>query len=150
MLFRSVRDALEFRDHQRSGYAAFDVGDPILATAAPRPAAPKDGAFKLGDYVTTSASPKDVGRVVSAQGSKLTLRFLHYATLSESAEVSANLRRIAFRRYAVGTSLDVTWGGKTWEAKVKATDGDFAFITYPGWPSYWDEWILEDRVVRER
>jgi hypothetical protein len=145
-----VRDALKFRDHQRSGYAAFDVGDPVLATAATRAAAPTSGKFALGDYVTAATNPKDVARIVSAQGTTLTLRYLHYATLSESTEAAANLRPVTFRRYPVGTSLEVTWGGKTWDAKVKQVDGDFAFITYPGWPSYWDEWILDDRVVRQR
>jgi hypothetical protein len=41
----------------------------------------------------------------------------------------------------------VWWGGKTWSAKVVRTDGDFHFITYPGWPSIWDEWILSDRIA---
>lgn len=145
-----VRDALKYRDHQRAGFAAFAVGDPTLAPAATPAVAPVGVKLALGDYVTTAAAPKDVGRIVSAQGSKLTLRFLHYATLSERAEAAANVRALTFHRYTVGASLDVTWGGKTWEAKVTKVDGDFAFITYPGWESYWDEWILDDRVVRER
>ena len=27
------------------------------------------------------------------------------------------------------------------------TDGDFHFITYPGWPAYWDEWVLSNRIA---
>ena len=48
----------------------------------------------------------------------------------------------------MGTELLVEWGGREWPAVVTAQEDDFAFITYPGWPHYWDEWILEDRVRR--
>ena len=38
------------------------------------------------------------------------------------------------------------WGKRLWDAKVLRRDGDFHFITYPGWPSVWDEWVLSDRI----
>lgn len=144
-----VRDALKYRDHQRSGYAVFEMGDATLAAAATPAVAPTGTKLKLGDYVVTASAPKDVGRIVSAQGATVTLRSLHYATVSDRTEPLVALRPVTFHRYTTGASLDVLWEKKTWPAKVKQADGDFIFITYPGWPSYWDEWITGDRVVRE-
>jgi hypothetical protein len=43
--------------------------------------------------------------------------------------------------------VEVLWKGTPYEARILKVDGDFHWITYPGWPSYWDEWVMSDRIV---
>ena len=38
-------------------------------------------------------------------------------------------------------------GGKEWDAKVLAVQDGFHWITYPGWAPYWNEWVMDDRIV---
>lgn len=142
-LDRAVKDAMRFRERQRSG-SFLDAVDPVLAIGL-RIGPPRTGAM-AGRFALAPGG--EVVRVSRDDGTTAEVRAYDYARTRDSRVALASLHGIPATRYPVGAELVVEWGGRSWPAVVRESDGDFAFITYPGWPSYWDEWILEDRVVQ--
>ncbi len=141
------RDAMKARERQRAGASTegFPEGFALATRSGPR--APADGA--VGAYVEVERGAKgaSVARVIAARGDRVDVQFYDYSDKDTETVPAAATRPVRFRSYAVGAELSVVWGGKRWPARVTRVDGDFSFITYPGWPSYWDEWILSDRVA---
>lgn len=137
----AVRSAMRYRERQRSG-AFITALDPTLEIAR-RSGAPRSGS-RAGTFLRTREGA--VVRVQRDDGTRATVRAFLYATTHDTEVPLDELAPITDTRYTVGTHLSVAWGGRVWPAVVTQTDGDFAYITYPGWPSYWDEWILSDRV----
>lgn len=142
------RDAMKFREKQRAG-ASIDGFDPGWVLSERRgPAVRLGGDEKLGAYVEAARkSTWDVARIVGAEGANRQVQFYDYSDKDTVPIAASSTRPISFTRYPVGEKLQVFWGGKQWKAEVTRVDGDFSFITYPGWPAFWDEWILSDRVA---
>jgi len=153
-LASEVADAMKYRERQRAGYSCYGVpGDTVMArTQGRRPeagAAPEP--YRPGRYLEASDG---VGwqpvRILSTTGAQSVVRFYHYSDAMDVPTPHRELRPIRFQRYPAGAALRVEWEKKTWDAKVLEVDGDFHKITYPGWPAYWNEWILSDRIVSSR
>ncbi len=143
-----VKDAMKYREGQR--YGDFIAGLPDttpLALARGRRPSPGGPPLIAGDYVR---APHERGalpaRIREAGSAESVVRFYLYNHAEDRRLPNGSLVPIRFRRYPAGQALRVYWGGKLWDAKVLQTDGDFHFVTYPGWPSYWDEWITSSRV----
>jgi hypothetical protein len=85
----------------------------------------------------------------AAGGGRVRLRLLSYATVGEAWVAASEAAPLRHATHPVGAALRVDWGGKAWEARVTAVEGEFMRITYPGWPEVWDEWILAPRVLGE-
>lgn len=145
------RDAMKYMDRQRAGVALQTLAAAQIAAAKAQPAAPAGlKAVSLGEYVTVGTDTT-VYRLVGQRGGDALLRTLNYATLSERSAAVSELRPIQFRTWPVGAEIDVSWGGKLWDAKViDASQDGFMRITYVGWPAYWDEWVLDDRVAEKK
>lgn len=143
-----AREALKARDRQRAGVAipSTALAGIELAEAPAPPAAP--AGLALGQYVSGDGGV--VLRVVGARGGDVLARGLDYATVSERAVPPAGLRPIVYRHWDKGAAVDVEWGGRLWDAHVKDVEGDFMRVGYDGWPVFWDEWVLDDRVKGER
>lgn len=137
----AVRDGMRYVENQRSGSYLGGV-DPSLAISARR-GEPRVGT-SAGRYLRTASG--EVVRVEGDDGRTATVRTYDYANHRDTRVALASLTAIENAHYPVGARLSVEWGGREYPAVVTAVDGDFARITYPGWPSYWDEWILADRV----
>lgn len=150
-LDREVADAMKFRESQRSARTDRGIGDDFaLATTIPGGAfgAETESAFPLGSYaIAPRGSDRLMVRVRAKHENALSVRLFHYANAEDFVVPAEDLETPAWKRYPKDTELAVTWGGKLWDAKVIATDGDFHRIHYPGWPAYWDEWILSDRIA---
>lgn len=147
-----VAQAMKHREAQRHGYFVRGVSaSEALARSAPRPRGQPGAPFAPGAYVrVTAGEARGVARVREAGATDSLVQFYRY-NQAESLRVKNDaLAPSTFRRVATGSDVSVFWGGKIWDARVQKTDGDFHFITYPGWPSYWDEWILSDRIAGER
>lgn len=89
-------------------------------------------------------------RVRERRGDVLAVELYDYALESIEHVPAGTVRPQRFERYEPGAALRVSWGGRTWDAEVLRVDDDFHLITYPGWSSWWDEWIASDRVVARR
>lgn len=136
-----VRTAMRYRENQRSG-ANLGSLDPRLAMST-RSGAVRTGSL-AGQFMRVRSG--EIVRVQRDEGGQATVRGYDYAGYRDYEVSASALTPLSSTHYAVGTEMMVEWGGRTWPARVTATDGDFALITYPGWPAYWDEWILPDRV----
>jgi hypothetical protein len=148
-----VSDAMKFRDRQRSGFIDKGVGGSFAlarVVGSSTYGSRLPGGFAVGDYGVVKRNGADeAGRVMGGDASALNVRLYHYADAEDVVVNPAEIAKPIFKQYIKDTVVTVLWEGKEWEAKVVRTDDDFHFITYPGWPSYWDEWILSDRVVRQ-
>ncbi len=144
------RDAMKFRENQRFGFE--NAGLPpewrLTERRADSAASPR-ASTPVGSYVQAERprAGERVARIVGAYADDLDVQFYDYSDAILEKVSKTKVRPIAFTRYPVGAKISVTWEGKVWPAEVTKVDGDFEYITYPGWPSYWDEWILSDRVV---
>jgi hypothetical protein len=138
-----VAAAMKYRENQRHGFWAQGIAEDT-------PVATRHGkaAARAGGYVRVSrAGSEAVARVREPGPSETLVRFYHYNHAEDARVPSSSLSPIVYEHYAPGASLRVFWGDKLWDARVRERDGDFQLVTYPGWPSYWDEWILSDRVA---
>jgi len=144
-----VGDAMKFREKQRSGFfGADDARDLRIAKVSGK--SPRGKSDRVGSYVQAR---HDRGwltaRVLSESDDGAKVRFYFYSDAEDVRVKSKDMRAITFRRFDQGAELRVFWGGKLWDAKVLRREGDFHRITYPGWPSYWDEWVMSDRIASE-
>lgn len=146
-----VRDAMKYRERQRSGLALHGV-DPgfvlvrVRGGAAPPPAI--DGPFAYRDYVTVVEDGAErAGRVVGRREGRYVVELLDYSARRLVERPAEEVRRITFERHPAGSLVGVLWRGRAYRAKVIDTDGDFHRITYLGWPAQWDEWVLSNRIT---
>jgi hypothetical protein len=149
-LASEVGDAMKYREKQRHGFRSHGLaGSYALASAAQRPAVAK-GPFAVGHYVNAPRGgvTRPV-RVREAGTERSRVRFYDYSDSQDTEVANRDLTPITFDHHPVGKVLKVIWGGKIYDAKVTRVDGDFHFITYPGWPSHWDEWVMSDRITSE-
>jgi hypothetical protein len=135
-------------DHQRAAVGLFEQPpETIVAAATGAMPRAKVGDFHVGEFVEAPRDGKLVtGRLVGSRGDRATVSFFDYADRTESDFPLSDLRAVAFKRYPLRAKVQVSWGGKLWPAEIIGTSGDFHLITYTGWPSYWDEWVLSDRI----
>lgn len=154
-----VKDAMKQRDAQRAGVAMGSLSPratlasragPALALApspAWGPAGPGVGAWVRAQRGGASAPARVVAR---PDAGRATVEFYDYSDKSRADLPLAHLTPPTFARHPIGAQLRVTWGGKVWDANVLRVDDDFHLITYPGWSSWWDEWVTSDRIVGTR
>jgi hypothetical protein len=148
-LSTEVRAAMLFREGQRYGYHRASVApDVVVGTTVSLDGRPERLPANRRRYVEIE-TPRgwQVARVRAAAGDQLTVRTYDYSLSTDHQVAVAQTRPIEFRHYAAGAAVEVYWGGKVWPAKVERADGDFHFISYPGWPAYWNEWVTSRRIV---
>jgi hypothetical protein len=131
------REALAYLDHQRAGVLLGHPAELVLSRPPTRVKRNAVGgsAFHVGDYVGIRQKGHRVtARIAASAGDDVTVSIFDYSDRTQITVVADQLERVTFDHYPVGRRLKVEWGGKLWPAEIKATDGDFHFITYPGWP----------------
>jgi hypothetical protein len=148
-LSSEVRDAMLYREGQRHGFHRGKVGPETLValvqggTEKARELPPNRRRY----VITDTPRGSQVARVRAVGDGELKVRTFDYSTSTDHQIAAGEARPIEFRRYPVGAAIKVYWGGKVWPARVTAAEGDFHFITYPGWPAHWDEWVTSRRIV---
>lgn len=147
---REVSTAMMYREMQKCGVSLTGVKAEFKLGATAKQAAPgiaKMG-FKNGDYVwAPDKGQQRPARVLGFGDGKYDVEFYDYSDKRVVRTAPADLKAIAYRRHKVGDEITVLWGGQPYKAKVLRLDGDFHFITYPGYESSWDEWVLSNRIV---
>ena len=150
-LIGEVSAAMKFREFQMFGHShhGIDVDFRLARVNGTRKltAGPK-GGFRVGEYVYASDKGKRrPARVVGFGEGKYDIEFYDYSDKRVVKLAGERLEPIRFKTYKTDQELQVMWGGKPWKAKVVKVNGDFHFITYPGWGPEWNEWVLSDRIV---
>ncbi len=138
-----VAEVMKYREGQRHGYdAAPPAGEWLVAKSRGKgKAAPAKWVMVPG-----SAGPV-AARVLARKRSTVQVEAYNYSDYVLAELPAAKVKPLVLKTWAKGARLDVTWNGQVYEAKVlKVVDG-FHYITYPGWPSVWDEWVTASRIV---
>lgn len=140
-----VHASMKHREGQRSGFA--NEGVPAGLSVVRVKQQSELGVTQRRRYLEARIDQRwRPVRLRSVQGKRRTVRLYGYADYRDVALTAGHTRTVNFRRYPVGSSIRVYWGGKLWDAKVERSDGDFHFVSYPGWPAYWNEWITSRRI----
>jgi len=161
-----VKDAMRHRESQRYGYANHGVPDDlVIAASRVNPDVDgRDGAssgeLKRRGWVKAPRTDagkhkgKAIARILTLEkgegrkaGGKALVEFYDYSDATRTWVPLTDLEPITLQTWPVGTTLDVTWQGQVYQAKVLKLDDGFMYITYPGYDARWDEWISAPRVV---
>ena len=120
----------------------------MLASAKARKKPPAARRFAPKEYVLVFTGKSSVvGRIVGYRGKAYVVQTQGYVDRDTLVVHESKLRKLTFDRYAQGAEIRVLWGSRLWKAKVVKSDGDFHWITYPGWDKVWDEWVLSNRIL---
>ncbi len=161
-LAREVEGAMKHRDRQRAGVALGSLSPAVALAPRAGGATPGGGAApsaawgpggpEIGAWVQAQrgqgAAPARV--VARPDGQRATVEFYDYSDKSRAEVLLSAVTPPVFAHHPVGARLRVIWAGKVWDANVLRVEGDFHLITYPGWSSWWDEWVASDRIVATR
>lgn len=148
----AVREAMRFRESQRWGYVNFGAAESGIIERA-KNVKLRDGFAYPGRNGRRWALSRwdDLIVPVKIVGEKpgfVLAEIYSYSRKEERIVRVDDISSIPVQTIPVGTKLRVLWGGKKWDAKVLKSEDGMHYITYPGWPSYWDEWITDDRIVK--
>lgn len=150
-LAAEVADAMRFRERQRSGFA--DEGFPEDLRLAPAVRSARleglgPGAWPYRTYLLgRDGSEWLPARVLGGRGGATLVEFYRYSERSRTFLAADRLKPIEGKEYPVDARVEVTWGDRTWEARILKVEDGFHLITYPGWSAEWDEWVMSDRIV---
>jgi hypothetical protein len=148
-----VAAAMRYRERQRYGYATYGITTEyrVVTVDVTRPHPPvTKGIYAIGEYVLAFESGRlRPARIINWSSGKYVVEFYHYSDKSQLAVPPIQLRKITPKTYPEGTNLVVLWEDKPYAAKVLKVEQGFHLITYPGWSTDWDEWILADRILGE-
>lgn len=144
-----ARDAMKYRERQRSGVGL--AGLPrtfVVADTKGSGWLRQNTPLEKGAYLEVSPSGSvEVGRVLDTSGSTVDVELYHYSDKSKVQVQVADAKPPVFQRFPASSKIHVYWKNKAYDAEVKRVEGDFHFITYTGFESYWDEWVLSDRIA---
>lgn len=145
-LHDGVRDAMAYREAQRSDlHVAGVVRTLRLAPAtAPRPDLP--GAFAAGQHVRLQGRRAGVGRVLGAEEGRVLVRSYSYASHRDRWHPAESLTALSFPTRAVGDAVQVRRGADRLPGVVLLVDGPFHRVGFPWWPELEPRWILGDRL----
>jgi hypothetical protein len=148
-LAAEVRDAMTFREGQRSGFVNRGVpGDFVMSKARTMHAERGQGNLAIGRYVWAKDNERfRAARIVGRDGNKPIVQFFDYTEKHEKTLNPSDVKVQEFQHFPVGSQLQVQWGGKPWAAKVLQVQGDFHLVHYEKYDDSWDEWVLSHRII---
>lgn len=149
-----VFNSMKYREHQRSGnYIPFNLDDIKFSNKQDENYVYKKiaGDFKAGDYVFGNYLNKwQCARILDYKKGWYLVEFYFYTDKKDIELPPDKIKQEIFVNLPAGKNITVQWGGKNWNAKIIKEENGFHLITYPDWPSFWDEWIAYDRVVLDK
>jgi hypothetical protein len=145
---REVGRAMRYRERQRHGYGSWNTADTLVLSrtvSGPHPA-PHHG-YALGDYALVNTGNKwETARLTGLTNAGASCELYHYSDKKTVFLSWDRVKKITFKSHPAGSTVDVLWGGTWYRAKILKVEDGFHWITYPGWPSVWDEWVMDDRI----
>ncbi len=152
-LAAEVAEVMKYREGQRHGFDASPAARLLtVATTRGQPARKRGSSGMVAaptrQWVTVPVSGGRLpARVLGRKTSTVQVEAYNYSDYVRVEVPLDQARPLILKTWPPGTRLDVTWNGQIYEAKVlKVADG-FHYITYPGWPSVWNEWLTASRIV---
>ncbi len=69
-----------------------------------------------------------------------------YINTSNSSEIKPAVDQSIAALYAVGSKVEISWGGSWYKGSVLEVKGDQYKINYNGYGDSWNEWVRKDRL----
>jgi hypothetical protein len=146
-----VAAAMEYRERQRSGFAAEGLPPDYKLAPADRTRkapGPIPGGFLLKEYVLAQDGRENhPGRILAWRDGKYAVEFYDYSDKRTVMLPASALAKIKFETHRPGETVTVLRDGRPLRATVVEVEGDFQRVTYADRPALWDEWVLSDRIV---
>ena len=147
-MHQEVKDAMKYREMQKSSFRNSRVpGSLVIAkntnVKKPAPSQPPVGSYVLG-YFNEGWKPC---RILEGGTGQVTAEFFFYCEKKRASLTPSQIKPFHMVRYDEGKTVQVIWNSKPYQARILRLEDDFHFITYPGFSSEWDEWVLYDRIV---
>jgi len=146
-----VSSEMKFRERQLSGctFAGLPKSWRLARTkGATVPPGPAPGSFPLKEYVEAPYEKETrVGRIVGWEKGRYLVEFYGYTEKTRGAFTPAQLSAVKFKQCEPGKTVTVSWRNEPVAARVVRLQNGFHLISYIGWPSYWQEWVLADRIL---
>lgn len=89
-------------------------------------------------------------RIVDARSGRYHVHYYGWEDSDDEWVTAAQIRKLKTVEYAVGTSVEVSWQGKWYSAKVLKVDRGVHLIHYDGYDDSWDEWVSDKRIRPQR
>jgi hypothetical protein len=146
---REIDDAMKYTEWQRAG-SYLPQPELVLGARAPGPdfgvEADAVPGFPAGTYAWlydyTSV------RVRTIEGEAVIADHVKYASIDQVPLAPDSLYPVELTVYEVGSPVEV-WDmdfATLYPAVVLEVSDDFHYVTYPGYGSIYDEWVLSDRI----
>lgn len=144
---RAVSQAMKYWEFQMYGYALHGVDQTAIISPSLRRRPVLTGPFRNGQYAFARLpSGWAAVRIVGRSTKGYLCRTYKYNRNVDTLVSETLVKPATFRHYPPGQFVQVRWQRRLWKAKILKRVGDFHLITYPGWPSYWDEWVMSNRI----
>jgi hypothetical protein len=137
-----IAEAMKARERQRHGFKISGLSNEIVLSRASGQRPPN-----AGEYVAAPFRRQILpARVLRRDGPRLLCEFYFYSEKKTSWLESSRVKPLGFRTFAPGSQVQVIWNGRPYPARVLKQEDGFHWITYTGYDSSWDEWVMEDRI----
>lgn len=104
-------------------------------------------SFPRGSYVAVRFGNKwRPGRVLFVRKSGYKVRLYAYNSYQELKVKRRRLKAISFRSWKQGQLVRVRWSKHWFPARIRRVRNHFHLISYLGWPRFWDEWVMGNRI----
>lgn len=144
---QELEQAMKYREKQRNGFALFGIDNNYIIGNAVSKAEEGDDVYPVGSYAQAFYEKVwQPVRIIGMSEGRYRCEFYHYSD-KEAVVLSADqLKIMHFVVYPENLKVQVLWEGEYYDAKILKSEDGFHYITYPGYESYWDEWVMYDRI----
>ncbi len=85
-------------------------------------------------------------RIVDVRGGRYHVHYYGWEDSDDEWVTAAQIRNLKTVEYAVGASVEVSWQGQWYAAKVLKNERGVHLIHYIGYDEGWDEWVSDKRI----
>jgi hypothetical protein len=142
-LAEDIRDDMAFAEGQRS----------VFVTTGNFPAEMLVGPAqqKINPQISRRVEVRSEGdwykaRVVDVRGGRYHVHYYGWEDSDDEWVTAAQIRNLKSVEYAVGTSVEVSWRGKWYPARILKVERGVHLIHYVGYDDGWDEWVSAKRI----
>jgi hypothetical protein len=142
-LAEDIRDDMAFAEGQRS----------VFMTTGNFPAEMLVGPAqqKINPQISRRVEVRSEGdwykaRVVDVRGGRYHVHYYGWEDSDDEWVTSAQIRSLKSVEYAVGASVEVSWQGEWYPARILKLERGVHLIHYAGYDDGWDEWVSAKRI----
>jgi len=138
-----IGQIMKARERQKHGFKLIGVTSDWVFARANRSRPPNGGDFVMAPY-NGEMLP---ARILNIQGQRVQCEFYFYSEKKVIWLAASQTQALRFRSYVLGSNVWVLWHGQRYPARVLKEEGGLHLITYTGYDSSWDEWVMDNRIA---